>query len=297
MADPRIEAVLSQINPKVKEVVAAKTNTATEHVEGSLKCSVQSPGTLKIEKDILPELDIQVKGDLIVGGSIGDSTLLVFGDVRCAGKILGGPKGRIIVHGELSASDIQNASIECGKSVQIRSSVLDSIVKCKQTIYVGLSIVGGEVLATHGICAGTIGNDSQKETRVGTGFDFKLKILLDEMNLEIAAVTAKVAQIRASVDNLENRHKNTYSGLPYYQKKLLESSAASLERLEKQVGGLSERRIKLESKIEKITGSFIEVKERIFPNTFFSIQNRYLLTKKEYPAGRYTIRNDKIIKL
>lgn len=270
---------------------------AVSVVTGDLSENLEVPSSLKVGRNVLPGLKFSVQGDLTVDGDIGDSEIVVSGNLKCGGRVLGGGKNRIVVHGHLFARRLERACIECGKAVTVEEDILGCSLKAKDTVVAGRAIAGGEVLSTHGICAGHIGTGEGLETRVGTGVDFKLKIMLEEMDREIEEVNSKLVRIRDSLRVLEERDLKTHGGLPFFQKKTLESSKSSLDILEKQVKGLYERRGKTQKKIEKITGSFIEVKEKIHPNTTFSIQNRYILTKKEYPAGRYTIKDDKIARL
>jgi uncharacterized protein (DUF342 family) len=181
--------------------------------------------------------------------------------------------------------------------VMVSDSVINSNIKAREPVTVGESIIGGEVLSTASVKAGRIGSDKGVETRVGAGLDFKLKIMFDEMNAEIAEITQKTEKIRLGVMALENKEKTHYGGITYQDKVLIKSSKASLEKLERQLDGLNGRKKKFERKLATVIDSFVEVRETIFPDTTLSIQNRFVAAHKEYPAGRYTIKNDKIFRL
>ncbi|MBL8028986.1 MAG: hypothetical protein JNL74_21365 [Fibrobacteres bacterium] len=88
-----------------------------------------------------------------------------------------------------------------------------------------------------------------------------------------------------------------YTGLPHAEKKLLKSTKESLDVFEKQVLGLKARQQKLLKKIEQTTNAYIEIGERIVPGSRISIQHRYVVASKEYPSGKYTIREDRICRI
>lgn len=264
-----------------------------DHLERSFEC----PNSMDVLKDVQPGYAITVKGNLVVHGSIRGSELVVTRDLFVVGGIFGEAGRKIVVHGKVQAGHISNAHIECDKSVEVMDSVINSVIRARDSVTAGENIMGGEVLSMASIAAGRIGSDKGVETRVGAGIDFKLKIMFDEMNAEIAEITEKAEKIKLGILALENKDKTHYGGITYQDKQLIKSSRASLDKLEKQLEGLNSRKRKFELKLEKVIGSFVEVRDKIFPGSTLSIQNRFVAAQKEYPAGRYTIKNDKIFRL
>jgi len=257
----------------------------------------EGPNSLDILKDVRPGHVITVKGNLVVHGSVRGSDLVVTRDLFVVGGIFGEAGRKIVVHGKICAGHISDANIECDGSVTVSDSIITSTLRARESVIAGESIIGGEVLSTASIVARRIGSDKGVETRVGAGIDFKLKIMFDEMNTEVAEITQKTEKIRLGIMSLESKEQTHYGGISYQDKMLIKNSRASLEKLEKQLDGLNSRKRTLEKKIEKLMGSFVEAREMIYPGCTLSIQNRFVSAHKEYPAGRYTIKNDKIFRL
>jgi uncharacterized protein len=266
-------------------------------IDGSLERNWTFDGTLIVRQNILPQLKIHVRGNLIVQGSVYGSDIVVEKDAWFEGGLNAHQEGRVIVGGQLKTRGIENAYVECKKSIEVYDSIRDSVVRSKQGVTVGNAIFGGEVQAEHCIIAKTIGGPEKKITKVESGVNFRLKIMQEEMTGEVAEITEKAEMIRTAVAQLENKEKTHYSGLSFQEKKLLKSSKDSLEILEKQLQGLYGRKLKFERKLEKTLTAYIEVGEKIFPGTHLCIQNRFVVAQKEYPAGRYTIREEKICRL
>ncbi len=276
----------SSVNSKPKDI-------AIDSVKSNWTCE----GNLTVRNNILPNLLLYVKGNLIVQGIVNGSEIVVEKDAWFEGGILANDKCKIIVHGQLKTRRIENATIECDNSIEVYDSIIDSFIRSKKAITVGKNICGGQVLAEHSIKSSSLGSPDKKETKIESGANFRLKIMQEEMNKEFAEISEKAEKIRSAVAQLENKERTHYSGLGFQEKKLLKSSNESMEILEKQLDGLSLRKSKFEKKLEKTLNAFVEVTDRIFPGTHLSIQNRFVLAQKEYPAGKYTIRDGKITRL
>lgn len=269
-------------------------------LEGNLAKDMECAGNLVIKKDIPAGFNLRVNGNLTVLGAIYGSEISVGGNLKADGGIcFGESKGKLVVRGNIDTNAIEKSVIECGKTLRVKGSILRSAVQGKESVFVGKSIEGGEVSAIYGVTAESIGYEGQSEkgTQIETGMNFRLKVMLEEMNKELADINGKGEKIRQAVAALENKSKTHYSGIGFQEKKLLRTSQESLDILEKQIQGLNNRKGKLEEKLKKISDSFIEVKARILPGTCLCIQHRFVVAQKEYPAGRYTIRNDKICRL
>jgi uncharacterized protein (DUF342 family) len=266
-------------------------------IDGSLEKSWTCEGSLTVRRDILPKLKIHVMGNLVVQGVVQGSEIVVEKDAWLEGGILGQNQGRITVHGHLKTRQIVDAYVECDKSVEVYDSIINASVRAKEAIKVGNNICGGEVLAEHSILAKSVGCTDKKVTKVESGANFRLKIMQEEMSRELLEITEKADKIRAAVNQLENKEKTHYAGLSFQEKKLLKSSKDSMTIFEKQLEGLNLRKQKFERKLEKTLAAFIEVQDKIFPGTQICIQNRFVVAQKEYPAGRYTIREGKICRL
>jgi uncharacterized protein (DUF342 family) len=119
----------------------------------------------------------------------------------------------------------------------------------------------------------------------------------DEMEKEISEISEKAEKIRVAVKNLQMKEKTHYSGLSHSDKKLLKSTVESLDVFEKQILGLKVRQQKLVKKLEQATSAYIEVTDKIYTGTRLAIQHRYVVAPREYPAGKFTIREDRICRV
>lgn len=266
-------------------------------IQGSLEKNLICEGNLTVTQDIAPKLSIHVKGNLVVQGVVNGSQIVVEKDAWFENGVNSHDRGRIVIHGHLRTRSLQNAELECEKSVEVFDSVLDSCIRAKKTITVGNLICGGTVSAEHSLKAKIIGCTEKKETKVESGANFKLKIMQEEMSAEVGAIREKADKIESAIRQLEQKEKSHYSGLSFQEKKLLKSSTESLEILKGQLDGLNLRKEKFEKKLQKTLDAYIEVYDKIHPGTHLVIQNRFVIAQKEYPAGKYTIREGKIIRV
>ncbi|OGJ89455.1 MAG: hypothetical protein A2487_17525 [Candidatus Raymondbacteria bacterium RifOxyC12_full_50_8] len=282
-----MSASTAYIETKTKEII----------VHGDLMGNFSADRPLVVRQHILPGSMIRALSDVSVYGNISGANLIAGGNLSVEGSVAGDNTTRIKANGAIVAASLQNIIVEAGRSITVSGSIVGSQTKAKQHIDVGCAIIGGETFAAHAIKAQTIGDEAGTETKVGAGTDFKLKLVLDEMLAEISEVMGNVDGIRKGIADLEKRDRECYSGLPYKDKKIMKTSKESLAVLERQLEGLIDRKKKLEAKVQTTLQSYIDVGEKVFPNTWISIQNRYVITKKELPLGKYTIKNDKIVKL
>lgn len=273
--------------------------TKTRTIEGDLGTALECQEPLHIKGAILSGVKLLSHAALTVDGPIQDAEVVCHGDLLAHGGIDMNGLGRIVAKSNLTTRFIKGAQVEIEKDLHVALDITDSTVRSRNTVTVGGAIAGGEVGAASALTANLLGRPGQKmdETKVEAGMNFRLKIMREEMDREVAEVTSKAEKIRAAVKTLETKEKSCYTGLPIAERKLLKSTKESLDILEKQLLGLRIRQQKLAKKLEPTTSAYIEVRDKILPGTRISIQHRFVVAPKEYPAGKFTICDDKICRL
>lgn len=273
--------------------------TSDTVIEGDLDRNLECDGALLVKRDLMPGFTVRAGGSITVAGVIRGSDVVAGKDVRCEGGIRFESKGRVLAKGSIRTTVVSRAVLDAGKSVSVAGAIEDSTVKAKETVVAGGIITGGNVAAMFGVTARALGSDGQAPgaTKIEAGMNFRLKVMLEEMEKEVGEFNDKAVKIRSAVQALETKEKTHYGGIPFHERQLLKTSKSSLAILEKQLSGLQSRKQKLEHKLNQTLNSYVEVKERILPGTRVTIQHRFVEAQKEYPAGRYTVRNDKICRV
>lgn len=191
-------------------------------VNGNLNRSIEAVRDLVVQGDLLHGHKIFCRSSLTVYGTIRGSEIVCYGDLIAENGIDCDKLNQIVVKGKVKARYINSANIECDKNLTVGADIINSKIRCRQSIVVDGVIVGGEVSAAGTVTAVSIGRMGQEQdfTKVEAGTNFRLKVMQEEMDKEVAEISAKADKIRAAVNALEQKEKTHYTGLSFTEKKL-----------------------------------------------------------------------------
>jgi len=150
-------------------------------------------GDVQINGSVVSGFKVKAGGNISIKGTVNqDSELISGANISVKQGILGREfNTRIKAKGNVIAQFIQNSIVESGADVVIKDYVMNSIIKAKGRIIspdvdksmIGTgSLVGGELIATKGIIANSIGSDFAKMTKVIVGVDFNYEETLKNLN-------------------------------------------------------------------------------------------------------------------
>jgi uncharacterized protein (DUF342 family) len=182
--------------------------------------------------------NINFQGDVIIKGMVKDGFKINAGrsvycqdtldasEVYCKGNlivrngIIGRKKGIVKVSGNIKAKFIENCYVEAKGSIEVRASIVNSLVNTLDKISLGDRgiIIGGQILTQNGLIAKQIGSDSAQKTEIYCGIDFvvqnKLKWIKDknyklltrfnEIQNRIARMREKDSKLSELRDSIKN---------------------------------------------------------------------------------------------
>jgi uncharacterized protein (DUF342 family) len=279
--------------------VIEREDSKSETIEGDLNKNIESSGSVFVKGNIQAGLKVLCHGSLTVNGMVLASDLVCHGDLSAEQGIFSSHQVQIIVKGHVKTLSVSNALLDVEKNITVKADVVNSNIRCRNLVTIGGAIEGGDVAAALAVSTGRIGKVGQvpDATKVEAGTNFRLKVMQDEMEKEIAEISDKADKIRNAVNALEIKEKAHYTGLAHAEKKLLKTTKESLDIFEKQILGLKIRQQKLNKKLEQTAGAYIEVSDKIIAGSRIAIQHRYVVAPKDYPAGKFTIREDRICRI
>lgn len=229
---------------------------------------INHPGALVVKQNVDAESRIETTGSIEVAGYVEDAEITTGGDLIVGGGIIGEPGRMIRVEGQVHAKFLKNVHIEASGDVVVLNGIEQCTVLTQGSVQVPQGrIVGGEIVALHGIDAGFIGSEACVPTKVTSGQDYKLSQRMEEHRAEIKHLEDNLEKVQAAIAP----HKTHVQSLaPDVKKKYV--------LLLKQTKQISDRIRELEAEIETLPDESksmakmeIMVRKCVFPGTSATI--------------------------
>jgi uncharacterized protein (DUF342 family) len=187
------------------------TVTESHEVIGDVSMAtgnVSFPGVVRVGGSVLSGFTVMAGGILEIGGAVEGALLSADGSILVGQGIKG--EGRAILR---SKRDIQGTFAEQAVllaigDIRLRGSCVRCQVKCNGTLRLDSekgSLLAGEVKASRGVEAQTIGSPSGARTVVSFGQDYLVKDQIEREEREVARLVKAVADLDAEMFVLEKR--------------------------------------------------------------------------------------------
>ena len=187
---------------------------ALTEVEGDLDepgGSIEVEGSLLVRGSVKAGCQVEASGCVAVLGMVEEGAeVRAHGNVVVAKGIVGA-NTTVVAAGKIETKLIQEATVSATGDVVVGSYLRDAQVRAGGGVEVkrgegrrGGSIVGGEVFATTGMVASSIGSDTAT-TKIGIDPDPEIAMELEAAKKEVGRCTVHIAQIRRTLklDGLE----------------------------------------------------------------------------------------------
>ena len=172
---------------------------------------IEFNGFVAVSGDVPDDFDIKATKGIKVDGVIGACHIESGGAVEIA-SMAGKEIGRIICHGDLHATYLNQVNVQCFGDVYVANEIRNSVIKATGKIIVERgAIVGGSCVAMDGVQAKDLGCSSGLKTRVTAGvyfpdvdrFDY-LRSQLATINRQIKSISAAMVPLKRNLENNDN---------------------------------------------------------------------------------------------
>jgi uncharacterized protein (DUF342 family) len=155
---------------------------------------------------------VEVKGNLIVQGSIRGGMVRCSGHITVLQGIVTGLKGYVIGGGQISAEFIENSRIECAQDLTVRKAIINSRVISGGSIHItepktGV-LGGGQISCRENIFTANFAFKNGANTVLYAGVDAKIKKRLDIRQLRLKNITEAKINDEKSLEELLGRKQH-----------------------------------------------------------------------------------------
>lgn len=172
---------------------------------------------------------IEADGDIEVAGLVEGATLKAGSNIRIRRGVIGHESSRIIAQGNIEASFIEHAYVECAGNLNVVENISHSEIRVAGQVLVGIDqgrgqINGGKIFATQLVKARIIGSASATQTSISVGVDPYFTQRLQYMEQELYASKSRLEETLKSIIYLRTKsqeQKDTLSSLEQQRELLL----------------------------------------------------------------------------
>ena len=233
---------------------------------------------------------VRADGNVEVRGVVESSMIEAGGNVTIARGMNGMGKGAIIAGGNVVSKFLENTSVSAGGYVHAEA-ILHSNVTAKGEITVTGKkgfITGGVIRTPMSISAKTIGSTMGVTTELEVGSDPKIKMRVNNLNQDIAAVHKQIDQATPVFNTFSQKIKAGEKLRPeqiIYFKQLSEQYKELQSKLKGYVQELDELLEKMDEIPE--TESCVKVSDFAYPGTKITISETTTTLTKPVQHGRF----------
>jgi uncharacterized protein len=240
--------------------------------------NVDFPGDVVIRGELRDGFIVRAGKSILSEGSIGASRVECKGDLITRAGILGKEKAVLVVGGSAEAKFIEGCRLDCGGSVRVRTSIVNSTINARDRVEMGERgiIIGGIVKAAFGVSAAQIGSERGPRTEIHCGLDFDVERKLIWIRDKNIALAFKLREV-------ETKMKTTPSS---------QTVLAPLhDKIKAAIHSLNESARELVAALDRNEGAEVSVREVVFPGTYIEICHVSYFVNK--PRRFVTFRLDK----
>ncbi len=241
---------------------------------------IQYNGDIHVKGNVTSGFSLKSEGQIIVDGVVEGGRLEAVGPIVIKGGIQGMSKGVIISGSNVTAKFIENATVECGGSVE-SEAILHSKVSAKKKVEAkgkrGL-IVGGEIKAGESIIFKTAGSTMGTFTQLEVGIDPAILNQFRTIEADLKNNSQEITQLSqvASTYRLKIEKGIQLSGK---QIVAIRQITARLKELEKETQAKLLIREELGEQVLFANSGSVIVNDKVHPGVKIIISNCILIIK------------------
>ncbi|WP_339063279.1 FapA family protein [Tepidibacillus marianensis] len=224
-------------------------------------------GNVIVRGNVLDGFKIHATEDITIYGHVEGAEITSDGQIEIHQGVIGHNKSKIKATKSVKALFIKDGNIYAGESVRITQSIMQSEVRAgNEVICEGTKglIVGGRINAGKRIIASIIGNQLATPTIIEVGMNPLLREELSELQVQIRENYQSLDKVKKALHLIERLQRTTGSLSP--DKKKLQIELLDQQLLnEKRIKELGFRETEIESEMNHVESSSIEVRNVIYP--------------------------------
>lgn len=222
-------------------------------------------GYVVVRGNVLDDFDVTGGKGVTIFGNVGKCEISSGGNVEIAGGISGRGEGKIVAGGSLKIKYLNDTRVECEGDVAVEKEIVNSAVRAMGAVSIpGGAIVGGDVLAYHGVEAGTVGSELGVGTRITAGIDWHTDEKITQVDAVIARNVERIEKINACLDPLM-QNKGALAALGQEQKDLLQLLAAELQSIRAELAAAQKDRETLANNTQRDRVNQVNVTSAAYP--------------------------------
>ena len=221
--------------------------------------NISFPGDVYIEGPVCDGFKIYSDGNIIIKQTFDVSNASSKGDLNVAGGIIGRGQAMVKVGGTLKTKFIENCLVACRKAINVETEIINSKIYTMENLEMGEKgrIIGGEIYAIKGLCAGGLGKKTGKAAHIHCGVDFTKEQEKERRNGRLRMFSIKIRRLKELIENSTEDKKikiyETLQKLEEDQKKTQQDITHLLENMNHYEDAV------IEITGEIVTGTLIEI--------------------------------------
>ncbi|MGE5371332.1 MAG: DUF342 domain-containing protein [Solirubrobacterales bacterium] len=229
--------------------------------------NIEFVGNVFVRGNITSGFTVKAGGDVEVNGVIESAQVFAAGNILVKNGITGGHKAYVRAGGSIFAKFIENARIEAGNDVVINDAIVQSFVRANN--YVRCegrkgTIVGGTIQAGEEISAKVLGSALTPATVLEVGVN---PVLREEYKTVMQQYAEKKRAFENVCQYLAVYQKSAVSleNLPDKRKLAVLKLLEDYKTQKVEVANLEDRKIQLETELEKMQRGRVKVHDIVYP--------------------------------
>lgn len=241
-------------------------------------------GTVRVKGDVIQGMKVQATGDVEVAGVVDGSQLEAGGHVIVKGGIIAGALAKAA--GTVAARFIEASTVEAGTLIAVDDMVLESQLRSRDQIHIGLKVpqrgklVGGSTLAGKWIRVPFLGSDKGGVTQVAVGVN-------PELEQRYQALLARMDQEKENENKLDRlAHQLSAMGDP---KGMLPKVKAAWQAAVKQWGASLVERTALDAQLKEARRARLELTQGLQGDVGLQLGSVRVQLRRGYGVGTFGV--------
>mgnify|MGYP006291045941 CR=1 FL=1 len=238
--------------------------------------NIDFPGDVLIQGEVKDRFSVVSAGTVYCRKTLDASHVEAGEDLIVSHGIIGRRESRVLVGGGVTAKYIENCYLEAEDSVQVKTGIINSIVRTRDRLELGKrgAVIGGKVHCQNGLTAAQLGSGSEVATAIICGTD----LLVQQRLLWIKEMNHKLAE------KLEQVRSRASEGPDPAREELEAKIRAKMDELSESAMGMMDKLHRNEEATVKVTGT-------VYPGVYIEICHvPYAVSK---PLSKVEFRLDK----
>lgn len=259
---------------------------AVDHTVGNLNCK----GSIKIGGDVKAGFKIHTDGDVEVGGTVEETTIIAGGSIFIRGGFFGQGEGLLRAGADIVLKFAENQRLEAGRSIFVTDELIGCKVSAKESLIIKGKkgrIQGGDVFAGKEIRVPFLGAEVGTRTLVTVGSDPKVMGRIAEINAEVKRLTEDGERVKEGLIALFKL--DLAKKLPEEKRPVLESLKAFRDSLPANLAQLEQEKAALLESLKQINDCVIICERNCYPGVRVGIGNAYRDISDAVVAVKYTL--------